>query len=39
VVVPSNKTNLFLVRDGRGITIITAAKNAHEGLEALGTAL
>jgi len=37
VVVPSNKTNLFLVGDERGITIITATKNAHEGLEALGT--
>jgi len=37
-VVPFNKTNLFLVWDGSGITIVTATKNTRDGLKTLETA-
>ncbi|WVZ13772.1 hypothetical protein V8G54_011338 [Vigna mungo] len=35
---PSNKTNLFLVGDGRGITVITGTKNGRAGFNTLDTA-
>ncbi|XP_014495807.1 pectinesterase-like [Vigna radiata var. radiata] len=35
---PSNKTNLFLVGDGRGITVVTGTKNGRAGLSTLETA-
>ncbi|QCE02295.1 Pectinesterase [Vigna unguiculata] len=38
MVVPFNKTNLFLVWDGSGITVVTATKNTRDGLKTLETA-
>ncbi|KOM35308.1 hypothetical protein LR48_Vigan02g145800 [Vigna angularis] len=35
---PANKTNIFLVGDGKGITIITGTKNGHAGYNTLETA-
>ncbi|BAT98100.1 hypothetical protein VIGAN_09171700 [Vigna angularis var. angularis] len=34
---PANKTNIFLVGDGKGITIITETKNGHAGYNTLDT--
>ncbi|XP_017438457.1 pectinesterase/pectinesterase inhibitor 3 [Vigna angularis] len=38
LIFPGNKTNIFLVGDGRGITVISGTKSAGTGLNTLDTA-